>query len=293
MGMPSCRNALCDKNRPSWLEGVLFPSRRGMLTPSGWFCSASCHSLFLINRTVEMHRSREYRMESRMKLGMILVDRRLIDTEELKSALDEQKRTSRRLGEILLSQGLLQEKDLLAALSRQYGISYIDFEGTHPPELPSPEKTPVPKELIVEFCLLPLEFNIKEHSLSLLLSDPSDLRLLIGFFNEFLPAFRVQYCLTTKREIEQRIALFYPDLQGGIRLPQEMEGKEEMEEMLLDLLGFLKKKREVNNLSLTFLDEALWLKFRWGETGCDFYFLPPRKERVEPGKEPPLDHKPL
>ncbi len=232
-------------------------------------------------------------MESRMKLGMILVDRRLIDTEELKSALDEQKRTSRRLGEILLSQGLLQEKDLLAALSRQYGISYIDFEGTHPPELPSPEKTPVPKELIVEFCLLPLEFNIKEHSLSLLLSDPSDLRLLIGFFNEFLPAFRVQFFLTSKREIEQRIALFYPDLQGGIRLPQEMEGKEEMEEMLLDLLGFLKKKREVNNLSLTFLDEALWLKFRWGETGCDFYFLPPRKERVEPGKEPPLDHKPL
>ncbi len=55
------------------------------------------------------------------RLGDILLDMRLISSDQLESALEEQKRSGRRLGEILVDAGDLKPGDLCRALKEQRG----------------------------------------------------------------------------------------------------------------------------------------------------------------------------
>lgn len=62
-----------------------------------------------------------------VKLGEILINRQLITSEDLESALIEQQSSKERLGKILLRRGRITKADLLSALSAQYRIPQIDL----------------------------------------------------------------------------------------------------------------------------------------------------------------------
>ena len=51
-----------------------------------------------------------------------------ITSEQMKTALDEQRKTNEFLGKILLKSNLIKEKDLLEALSEQFNIPYLSLK---------------------------------------------------------------------------------------------------------------------------------------------------------------------
>ena len=61
----------------------------------------------------------------RPALGAILVERELITEEQLKAAIEQQKRTSRRLGQVLIDMGATTQEAVLGALSIQLGLPGI------------------------------------------------------------------------------------------------------------------------------------------------------------------------
>lgn len=65
---------------------------------------------------------------SQKKLGEILMERGLITSEQLKEALDEQRKTNEFLGKILLRKNQIKEKDLLEALSEQFNIPHLSLK---------------------------------------------------------------------------------------------------------------------------------------------------------------------
>lgn len=65
-------------------------------------------------------------MEIKPKLGEILVEKFGVNPEEIKRALELQKKIGGYLGQILVSEGVITEKQLLLALSEQLGIPIID-----------------------------------------------------------------------------------------------------------------------------------------------------------------------
>ena len=58
----------------------------------------------------------------------MLVDRGLIDTSDLQSALAEQTSSGAPLGRVLIDQGAIGEADLVAALASQLGIEFVDLD---------------------------------------------------------------------------------------------------------------------------------------------------------------------
>jgi len=64
----------------------------------------------------------------KLRLGEILVQQKLLTEEQLKSALDEQKKSGRRLGRVLTDKGIIVEEQLAAALARQLNLSYVDLK---------------------------------------------------------------------------------------------------------------------------------------------------------------------
>ena len=61
-------------------------------------------------------------------LGELLLREKILSVEQLKSALEFQKKNSLPVGTSLVQLGYLTEEDIAQALSRQLGYPYIDLE---------------------------------------------------------------------------------------------------------------------------------------------------------------------
>ena len=104
---------------------------------------------------------------SRKKIGDILIDKNLISEVELKSALDEQKKTGRKVGQILIERGLITEDQLLDTLSERLKIPKISLESL---VLDPRVVSLVPVEAARRFGLIPV-FKIG-NTLTVAMSDP-------------------------------------------------------------------------------------------------------------------------
>src|SRR5262245_39297133 len=64
------------------------------------------------------------------RLGELLVDRGLVEPDDLDHALTEQKRGSgERLGEVLLKMGVVSQENLFHTLAEQLGIPFMPLMG--------------------------------------------------------------------------------------------------------------------------------------------------------------------
>ncbi|AJP47542.1 MSHA biogenesis protein MshE [Rugosibacter aromaticivorans] len=68
----------------------------------------------------------------KIRLGDLLVQQGLITAEQLKHALDEQKRTGRKLGRVLVESNYVTEEGISTALARQLGADFIDLRQFNP-----------------------------------------------------------------------------------------------------------------------------------------------------------------
>jgi MSHA biogenesis protein MshE len=64
----------------------------------------------------------------KIRLGEILLQQKLLTEEQLKSALDEQKRSGRKLGRIFIDAGYVTEEQIGDALARQLQVPYINLK---------------------------------------------------------------------------------------------------------------------------------------------------------------------
>ena len=64
----------------------------------------------------------------KVRLGEILVQQNLLTSEQLKLALDEQKRSGRKLGRVFIEQGYVTEEEISEALAKQLRIAYINLK---------------------------------------------------------------------------------------------------------------------------------------------------------------------
>nr|MBA2690782.1 Flp pilus assembly complex ATPase component TadA [Burkholderiales bacterium] len=64
----------------------------------------------------------------KVRLGELLVQQKLITEEQLKLALEEQKRSGRKLGRVLIDSAYVTEEAISRALAKQLSIPYIDLK---------------------------------------------------------------------------------------------------------------------------------------------------------------------
>ena len=64
-----------------------------------------------------------------MRLGEMLIERGMIEAEDLERALELQRERGDKLGKILVDMGFIAQRDLLAALSEQLGMPLVAVDG--------------------------------------------------------------------------------------------------------------------------------------------------------------------
>lgn len=133
----ACANPRC---ATGWLR--LWRSRRVPGFEGRWACSAECMSE-LVAAAVrrEMDRGGMGPHAHRLPMGLMLVEQGRISAEQLRAALEEQRRAaedsgeSRRLGEWLVKSGALRETGLTRALGAQWNCPVLSTEESSPEEV--------------------------------------------------------------------------------------------------------------------------------------------------------------
>src|SRR5260370_25760929 len=79
-------------------------------------------------------------LATKPRLGEMLIERRLLEPEDLERALELQKERGDKLGKILIDLGFIAAKDLLSALSEQLAVPVVAV-GQAPPPAPAIGRT--------------------------------------------------------------------------------------------------------------------------------------------------------
>jgi general secretion pathway protein E len=105
-----------------------------------------------------------------MRLGEILIGRRLITEEDLARALELQRERGDKIGKILVDLGFVAFRDVLGALSEQLQVPLLSIEG--PPAV-SPELETLSPRFLRQFRCIPVALH--ETVVTLAMADPLDL----------------------------------------------------------------------------------------------------------------------
>ena len=103
-------------------------------------------------------------------LGEILINRHIITSEQLKKALEVQKKEDKYLGELLVKLGFAEELDIVAALVVQCNLPYIAIQKY---EIDQSILQLVPKETAWKYQIIPLD-RVGD-VLSVVMEDPLDI----------------------------------------------------------------------------------------------------------------------
>jgi MSHA biogenesis protein MshE len=108
----------------------------------------------------------------KVRLGDLLIQQGLLTEDQLKIALDEQKRTGRKLGRVFVESGYVTEEGISQALARQLRIPFVDLKNF----TPKPELIKLlPEAPARRFRALVLD-QLPDGRLQVGLSDPTDLQ---------------------------------------------------------------------------------------------------------------------
>ena len=148
-----------------------------------------------------------------MRLGEILIQRKLLEAEDVERALELQKERGDKLGKILIDMGFIAQRDLLAALSEQLGIPVVVVD--QPPPV-GPEIDGIAPRFMRQCRFIPYRFE--ESALTIAMADPLDFETIAavrGFCG-----LKVIAALAPEQEILDAIDKFYGESE---KQPQDAE----------------------------------------------------------------------
>jgi type IV pilus assembly protein PilB len=154
------------------------------------------------------------------RLGEILIKDSLISTDQLKQALDYQKKNGGRLGTCLVKMGLVNDDDITAVLSRQYGVPSINLKFYEVD--PSVIKL-VPQETAIRYQIVPL--SRVGSTLTIAMTDPTNVFAMDDI--KFMTGFNVEPVVASETAISEAIHKLYG----------EIESVEELDKVMKDLAG--------------------------------------------------------
>ena len=138
-----------------------------------------------------------------MRLGEILIERKLITSDDLARALDIQKeRGGEKLGKILVDLGFIANRDVLAVLAEQLQVPVLALDG--PPAV-SPELETLAPRFLRQFRCIPVALH--DHTVTLAMADPLDFETRSAV--ESSTGLAVQAGIAPEQEILDAIDRYY------------------------------------------------------------------------------------
>lgn len=139
-------------------------------------------------------------------LGQILISEGILSEDQLRIALLEQMKLNQPIGKLLVSLGFVSEATLRQALSENLGKQSVDL--AHAVIDPQALKI-VPRDLAKRYRLLPLDYDVPNHRLTLAISDTNDIVGLDRVRSLLDENVEIETFLAGESEIDRAIDQYY------------------------------------------------------------------------------------
>lgn len=158
----------------------------------------------------------------RRRLDEILVEQGLVTEDQIKQALDSQKRNGGRFGSQLLYNKIVDEATLVRALAIQYNCEGVQLSGM---DIPQIIVKMIPKKVAIARKAIPFDYDIENNVLKVACQDPNDndvvnelrfvsrgkqVKLYVAV-EGVLNAAIAKYYLDKKIDLKQELLLEIPD----------------------------------------------------------------------------------
>jgi type IV pilus assembly protein PilB len=190
---------------------------------------------------------KEQRVSAQM--GDILIKEDVINLDQLKTAIQEQKQTGKRLGETLLNLGYIDEHQLVAYLSKQYGVPAINLDQF---EISLDVLKTVSRETAIKHRLIPI--NKSGSTLVVAMSDPSNIFAVDDL--KFATGNNIEVVVTSERSIRNAIERFYGSQKEWEDARKALESTVAVDKLMGDLDDFLIELTGEENIDINDLEKA-------------------------------------
>ncbi len=138
------------------------------------------------------------------QLGELLVERGIINQQQLAKSLAFQKEKGGLIGEILVDLGFAKEEDIAQALTAQYGFPYLPLSSY---EI-NPEITAIiPARVAKQYLVVPIDKI--GNNLTVAMSNPLNVQAIEDI--EIISECSVQTFVSTSSDIKRTIAKYYKE----------------------------------------------------------------------------------
>jgi len=138
------------------------------------------------------------------QLGELLIERSVINQQQLEEALTIQKERGGLIGEILVELGFAKEEDITHALTSQYGFPYLPLSSY---EINPEVANIVPGRVARQYLLIPVDKVGK--NLTLAMSNPLNEHAIEDL--ELLSGCSIQIFVSTLSDVKGAIEKYYKD----------------------------------------------------------------------------------
>jgi general secretion pathway protein E len=159
-----------------------------------------------------------------MRLGEILIGRKLITEEDLERALELQKERGDKIGKTLVDMGFVAMRDVLAALSEQLEVPLVSIDA---PPVVSPETETLSPRFLRQFHCLPISRD--DHTITLAMADPLDVETIAAVRK--CTGLKISTVLAPEQEIIDAIDKYYGEAAARSEAEFEFQAGEMSEDL--------------------------------------------------------------
>ncbi|MGA2877350.1 MAG: type II secretion system ATPase GspE [Bryobacteraceae bacterium] len=159
-----------------------------------------------------------------MRLGEILIQRKLITEEDLERALELQKERGDKIGKTLVDMGFIAMRDVLAALSEQLEVPLISIDS---PPFVSAETEALSPRFLRQFRCLPMSRD--DHTITLAMADPLDVETIAAV--RHCTGLKISTVLAPEQEIIDAIDKYYGESAARAEADFEFQAGEMSEDL--------------------------------------------------------------
>ncbi len=138
------------------------------------------------------------------QLGELLIERGIINQQQLDKALDAQKEKGGLIGEVLVELGFVKEEDITQALTVQYGFPYLPLANY---EVNPEVINIIPSHVARQYLLIPVDKV--SNNLTLAMSNPLNDHAIEDV--ELLSGCSIQIFVSTLSDVKGAIEKYYKD----------------------------------------------------------------------------------
>ncbi len=143
-----------------------------------------------------------YKKITNKHLGELLIERGIINREQLAMAINFQSEKGGLIGEVLVEMKFATEEDIAQALTCQYGFPYLPLANY---EIESEVVLSVPEHVCRQFCLIPIDRIGK--NLTVAMANPLNVQAIEDV--ELISSCSVQTFVSTTTDIRRCIDKYY------------------------------------------------------------------------------------